>query len=122
MLGASMRIPVLLISLLLALTSCTQAAKMVTVDQMVAEIVKHATADDTDFFVAYLDAPYKEKANQLIQQIKASGMADNYKSRLEVSETKARLNYHYLERGCHFQIDLMNQDGAWLIQRVWFCK
>ncbi len=95
---------------------------MVTVDQMVAEIVKHATADDTDFFVAYLDAPYKEKANQLIQQIKASGMADNYKSRLEVSETKARLNYHYLERGCHFQIDLMNQDGAWLIQRVWFCK
>jgi hypothetical protein len=59
----------------------------------------------------------------LVEQIKRSGMAENYRSRLEgVSETKARLNYHYLERGCHFQIELEKRDGSWAMKRVWFCR
>jgi hypothetical protein len=118
-----MRMPVLIFSFLLLLVGCGQAAKTATVDEMVGEIVKHATADDTAFFAEYLDASYKGQEKQLIQQIKASGMSDNYKSRLEgVSETKARLNYHFLEKGCHFQIDLVRQDGVWTIKRIWFCR
>ncbi len=117
-----MGMSVWIVSLVLLLGGCRQAAKSLTVDEMVAEIVQHAMADDTAFFAKYLDAPYKGQAKQLIQQIQASGMADNYQSRLEITDAKARLNYHYLEKGCHFQIDLERHDGNWTIQRMWFCR
>lgn len=112
-----------LIFSLLLLGGCAPAAKTSTADEMVAVIVKHATTDDTAFFAQYMDASYKGQEKKLIGQIKASGMADNYRNRLEgVSETKARLNYHYLEKGCHFQIDLEKQDESWTITRIWFCR
>jgi hypothetical protein len=118
-----MRKPVLICSFLLLLGGCAQAIRTATVDELVGEIVKHATVDDTAFFADYLGASYKGQEKQLIQQIKASGMADNYKSRLEgVSETKARLDYDYLEKRCHFQIELVKLDDSWTIKRIWFCR
>ena len=107
----------------LMLIGCSSSANTATVDGIVGEIVKHAQAGDTGFFAKYLDSSYKGQEKKIVQQIKASGMADNYKTRLEdVSDTKARLNYHYLEKGCHFQIDLEKQNGYWTIKRIWFCR
>jgi|ERR1043166_55292 hypothetical protein len=121
--SVSIKIPVLILGFQLLLGGCGQTAKTATVDRMVGEIVKRATTDEAAFFTEYLDTSYKGQKKQLIQQIKASGMADNYQSRLEgVSETKAHLNYHFLEKGCHFQIDLVKQDDAWTIKRIWFCR
>ena len=117
-----MRMPVAIFCLLLLLGVRGHAVMTGTVDELVAEIVQHAAADDMAFFSAYLDESSKGQAAQLIQQIKASGMADNFKSRLETSDTEGRLNYHDLKRGCHFQIDLAKQDGAWSIKRIWFCR
>jgi hypothetical protein len=105
------------------LCGCSTTARAATKDDIVAEIVKHAEAGDKEFFARYLDAPYKGQENQLVQQIKSSGMADNYKDHMkEVSETAARLDYHYLEKSCHFQIDLEKKDGSWSIRRIWFCR
>lgn len=52
-----------------------------------------------------------------------SGMPENYRDRLEQrSDNAAHLNYHDLECGCHFQVDLKKQDGAWRVDRVWLCR
>lgn len=112
----------LVIGLLFMLVACSQAPRIASIDDMVGEIVKRAKADDTAFFAKYVDPSIKGQERKLIEQIKASGMMDNYKSRLEVSDSKARLNFHYLEKGCHFQIDLEKQNGSWLITRIWFCR
>ena len=102
---------------------CNSSPKTDTIDGIVGEIIKHATAADTAFFAQYMDASAKSQAPQILKQIIASGMTTNYTNRLEtVSETKARLNYHYIEKGCHFQIDLERQDGSWVIRRIWFCR
>jgi len=70
-----------------------------------------------------MDASAKGQAQRMLEQIKASGMATNFTSQLEdLSETKARLNYHELEKGCHFQVDLEKRDGLWIIRRIWFCR
>jgi formiminotetrahydrofolate cyclodeaminase len=98
-------------------------AKTATIDETVAEIVKHAAIADNAYFTEHMDPSYKGQETKLIEQIKASGMAEDYKNRLEnLSETKARLNYHYLEKGCHFQIDLEKQNNSWVIQRIWFYR
>ena len=103
----------------------------VTVDELVGKIVNHAAADDTGFFAKYLDSSSKGQEKQLIEQIKASGMANNYKTHLEdIAEakpatdrlrwlTEARLNYHGLG---DFQIDLEKQNGSWIIKGIWFCR
>ena len=39
-----------------------------------------------------------------------------------VSEKEVRLNYHYLERGCHFQIAIVWQNGSWVIKGIWPCR
>jgi len=102
---------------------CRPSPKAETIDGLVGEITKHASADDTAFFAQYMDASAKSQAPQILKQIKASGMTTNSTNRLEtVSETKARLNYHYIEKGCHFQVDLEKQDGFWVIRRIWLCR
>jgi hypothetical protein len=32
------------------------------------------------------------------------------------------LDYHYLEKACHFQIDLAQENGNWKVTRIWFCR
>jgi 5-formaminoimidazole-4-carboxamide-1-beta-D-ribofuranosyl 5'-monophosphate synthetase len=114
---------VVIASVLLMLAGCSHAAKTATVDEMVGVIIKHADDGDKGFFSQYMDTEFKGHADKLIVMIKASGMADNYKTRLvDVSDAKARLNYHYLEKGCHFQINLERHDGSWIIRRIWFCR
>jgi hypothetical protein len=106
-----------------SVVGCSSSPKKETIDGLVTEIGKHAAADDTAFFAHYMDASAKGQAPQMLKQIKASDMASNFTNRLEtISDTKSRLNYHYLERGCHFQVDLEKQDGLWVIRRMWFCR
>ena len=94
-----------------------------TVAGVVGEIVKRAEANDVEFFAMYLDPSYKGQEPKLIQMIKASGMPSNYPARLRhVSDASVRLDYHYLEEGCHFQVDLERKDGVWTIKRIWFCR
>ncbi len=106
-----------------SLIGCSPSVKAATIDDVVREIVKHAAAGDTEFFAQYMDPSYKGQERRIVEQIKASGMAENYKNRVEyVSEMTARLNYHYLEKGCHFQVDIEKQNGSWIIRKIWFCR
>ena len=94
-----------------------------TIEQIVIEIVKKAELKDTGYFQNLLDTPYKKMTEQITKQINNSGMIINYKEHLEMkSNNTARLNYHYLEKGCHFQIDLIKHGNNWKISRVWFCR
>jgi hypothetical protein len=94
-----------------------------SVGEIVTNMVQHAQTGDTNYFIAVLDSSATGKASQLIGMIQRSGMLTNYPSRLESqSPAEVRLNYHYLERGCHFQIDLQKQDTVWKVTRIWFCR
>lgn len=102
---------------------CSSASEVSTVDQVVKEIVRRANANDTQYIEALLDHPYKNQAAYVIEMIKRSDMLSNYKQRLKpLSDTTARLDYHYLEKGCYFQIDLTRQNANWKVSRIWLCK
>ena len=78
-----------------------------SVGDIVTNMVQHAKAGDTNYFAPVLDPSSAAQPSQLLAMIQRSGMLTNYSSRLQSeSPTFARLNYHYLERGCHFQVDL----------------
>lgn len=108
-----------------------------SIDKLVTEIVVRAKADDKETFGKYLvahrdgDLPgdYEKRAEKqsqkLIEMVLRSDMENNYKQRLEhISSSNARLNYHYLEKGCHFQIELekIEEYGTWHIKNIWFCR
>jgi hypothetical protein len=102
-------------------TNQAPQSKPATLEEVVRQIVERAKADDVAFFSKYVD---KGLEKQLIEQIKISGMADNYKTRLrDESETKARLDYHLDKKPfCHFQVDLEKRDGSWFLKRIWPCR
>lgn len=103
--------------------ACRESANSGSIDQVVREIVDRANSNDTQYFERVLDKPYKGQEEKLIGMIKRSEMLTNYKERLEMrSDVTARLNYHYLEKGCHFQVDLARENGTWIIKRIWFCR
>jgi hypothetical protein len=54
--------------------------------------------------------------------INASGMTNNFNARTTVNGAEARMDYHDLSTGCHFQIDLQKQGGDWTIKRICFCR
>jgi hypothetical protein len=118
----------LLLILVLALAGCRpaqhpNAQPTDSLSQLVTEIVRKANAGDTQYFEALLDEPYKGQSAELIEMIKRSEMELNFRQRFEEkSDTTGRLNYHFLEKGCHFQIDLVLDGGTWTVDRIWFCR
>jgi hypothetical protein len=92
-------------------------------DRLVAQIVTEAGTTNIPFFAPHMDQAYKGRETDLIGMINQSGMPTNYLTRyhLETNGT-ARLDYHLLERGCNFQIDLAMTNGDWNIRRIWFCR
>ena len=115
-----------IIIFMLALSACVLlAAPTVTneVATLVAEIVTKADHGDASFFAPHMDPHYKGRETNLVQMIQRSGMATNYVDRCTLNTNgTGRLNYHYLERGCHFQIDLAKTNTTWTIKRIWFCR
>ncbi|MHC4648456.1 MAG: serpin family protein [Planctomycetota bacterium] len=94
-----------------------------TIDDLVSEIVARAECHDIEFFNKLLDRPYKGQEQKLIEMILRSAMSNNFKEKLEhKNQTQARLNYHYLEKGCNFQVDLVKEADSWSVKRIWFCK
>lgn len=89
----------------------------------VQELATKANAGDQEYFKALLDDSYKTQAARLIEMIKRSEIKQNYKQRFtERPDGTGRLNYHYLEKGCHFQVDLKKTDTKWKVTRIWFCR
>ena len=105
------------------IVGCDTESRARSIDDLVKMVTDRAEAGDTQFFESLLDKPYKGKSPQLIEMIKRSGMLTNFKQRLtKQPDGTGRLNYHYLEKGCYFQIDLLEHDGVWRITRIWFCR
>ena len=93
------------------------------VGPLVREIVTRAKKGDTAYFAPLMDQACKGQETNLVAMIQRSGMSTNYatRCRLETNGT-GRLDYHYLEQGCHFQIDLAKTNNTWTIKRIWFCR
>jgi hypothetical protein len=111
---------------LLALVACAILAVSAAtneLDALVREIVTRAEKGDTTYFAPLMAPHYRGQETNLIAMIRHSGMATNYADRSTLNTNgTGRLNYHYLERGCHFQIDLSKSNETWTIKRIWFCR
>ncbi|MFH2045723.1 MAG: hypothetical protein ABIK92_11320 [Pseudomonadota bacterium] len=102
---------------------CSKETKSRNLDELVLYIVQKANENDTKYFEKYLDESYKGQSSKLIGMIKKSEMLSNYKKHFsETLQNTANLNYHYLKKGCHFQIDLIKNNDGWKINRIWFCR
>jgi len=103
-----------------------------SIDELVIEIVAQAKANNQELFrktLKTLDVEYKDHKQKLIEMILRSDMESNYKQRIKyISSSEARLNYHYLEKGCHFQIELEKEkdwkerSSWWTVKRIYFCR
>ncbi len=68
-------------------------------------------------------SPARRQESNLVAMIRRSGMSTNYVSRCSLNTNgTGRLDYHDLERGCHFQIDLAKTNDTWAVKRIWFCR
>jgi hypothetical protein len=91
--------------------------------EAVADLVHHAQAGDTNHLTALLSSPAPGVAAQVALMIQRSGMLTNYTERLRsFSPTEARLDYHYPEKGCHFQVSLEMRGSAWEVARIQLCR
>ncbi len=94
-----------------------------SVGQVVTNIVAFAQAGKTTCFTPVFEPLGDLQTPQLFGMIQRSGMLTNYSGRLQMqSAVKARLDYHYIERGCHFQVDLQKNGSTWRVTRIWFCR
>jgi hypothetical protein len=90
---------------------------------LVTTIVAKADKGDAAYFAPHMDSHYRGRETDLVAMIRRSGMATNYVRRCTLNANgTGRLDYHYLERGCHFQIDLSKTNDTWRIKRIWFCR
>jgi len=113
---------------------------------LVKEIVNKAKAGDAAYFAPKIKGYYKEaetnlvdmssqaargrrplyrpgSETNLVDMILRSGMETNYTARcFFTTNGTGRLNYHYPEKKCHFQIDLVKTNDTWTINRIWFCR
>ena len=109
-----------------AISACLAAAVPIATNQvgiLVTDIVTKADAGDTAYFAAHMGPHYLGQETNLVEMIKRSGMATNYTERLTLNTNgTGRLNYHYLERGCHFQIDITMTNDSWTIRQILFCR
>ncbi|MBN1475492.1 hypothetical protein JXA47_01940 [Candidatus Sumerlaeota bacterium] len=90
--------------------------------QMIAD---QAEAGNTGYFAQLLEAPegMDDAVAQLIAQIVSSEIAETYRDHIsERSDSACHLDYHWLERGCHFQVDLSRSGYHWFVERIWFCR
>lgn len=121
-----MRIPVTIV--IVMLTGCSVSTPSIvqpsdSLGTAVQQLVTKADADDQKYFKAFLDESYKNQSAKLVTMIKRGEINLNYKQRFTKRlDGTGRLDYHYLEKGCHFQIDLRQKDGAWEVTRIWFCR
>ncbi len=94
-----------------------------TVGDVVTNIVKFAQAGSTAPFMPMFEPHDDLSALKLLGMIQRSGMLTNYASRIEsCPEGRARLDYHYLERGCFFQVDLQRDGDRWRVTRIFLCR
>jgi len=121
-----MKTIIILMSVMLVGCSATSPSAVESTDSLkatVQELSAKANAGDQKYFEALLDESYKTKAAGLIEMIKRSEIEQNYKQRFtERPDGTGRLDYHYLEKGCHFQVDLKKTDEQWKVTRIWFCR
>ncbi len=89
----------------------------------VTNLFERAQAGDINYFTALVVSPAPGSAAGLMAMVRRSGMLTNYTERLHsTSPTEARLDYHYLEKGCHFQVNLAKQGSAWQVTGIWPCR
>lgn len=94
-----------------------------TVGDIATNLVQRAQANDTNYFVGFLDSSAKDQAPQLIEMIHRSGMLTNYAGHLRKdSLTQGRFDYHAPEAQCHFQVDLQQEGADWKVRRFYFCR
>jgi hypothetical protein len=114
-----------LAGLLLAGCGATAASQpeAQSLKEAVTTLVQHAQAGDTRYFSGLMPSPTPGAAAQLVAMVRRSGMLTNYTERLHArSPTEARLDYHYLEKGCHFQVSLVKENSAWKVKQIGLCR
>jgi hypothetical protein len=112
-----------ILAFVFALAVTVKAGEATQIYPLVTNIVVHATAGDAAFFAPLLDEHYRGRETNLVKMIRSSGMQTNYTERCAITTNgTGRLDYHYLELGCNFQIDLVQTNGTWNISRIWFCR
>ena len=144
-----MKIKIILIGIVAALTIVgvfAQPGETTQVAGLITEIVNKAKAGDAAYFAPKIEGysagaesnlvalagrdsrgrrpSYRPGAeSNLVEMILRSGMATNYPARcLFTTNGTGRLDYHFLEQKCHFQIDLVKTNETWTINRIWFCR
>ena len=76
-----------------------------------------------DELKSYIDESDKDKTIEISLMIKKSNLPETYEKHIEkIDETLYRLNYHQLDKGLHFQVDIKNIDDKYFIKRIWLCR
>lgn len=76
-----------------------------------------------DELKSYIDEPYKDKTVEISLMIKKSNLPKTYEEHIEkIDETLYGLNYHQLDKGLHFQVDIENIEDKYFIKRIWLCR
>jgi hypothetical protein len=113
---------------ILMLTGCSATAPSPaqpddSLGAVVQQLVAKAEAGDLKYFTSLLGKAHGDQSPVLVDMIRRSDISENYKQRFSTRpDGSGRLNYHYLEKGCHFQVDLRKNDVGWETTRIWFCR
>jgi hypothetical protein len=101
-----------------------ESADDLALEEAVQRIAERAEEGNTDFFAPLLGDPATaESVMQMIEQIRISEIAETYRDHIsERSSSACHLDYHWLERGCHFQVDLVRGSAEWHVERIWLCR
>ena len=114
---------VLLVSAVGVVGGCSRGFQAHSVAELCQEVAARADAEDELFFQAYMSEAERSEVGSLIGMVKRSKIAFSYTERLhEERDGSFRLDYHWLEQGCSFQIEGTQSDGTWRLCRIWFCR
>ena len=93
-----------------------------SVEGVVVQLASWAEANDTAALKAYMDNPSIQTPADLAKMIRKSDIKNTYGKKLSTEGFSARLNYHDLAKGLHFQVDMDKRSDVWTVSRIWFCR
>jgi hypothetical protein len=85
------------------------------IEPAVLDLAARADRGDTAYFAAHMGQAGDHLVQLMIEKVKASDLPKTYRGHL----IGDRLNYH---EKTHVQIELAQQDGKWVVGRLWFCR
>lgn len=85
----------------------------------VGDLVQHANAGDRAYIGALMPGANPEAIDDMIARIRRSDLPATFPGHLMLVAGAYHLNYH---DPAHFQVDLAQANGRWVVSRLWFCR